>query len=199
MGNSKILHILLDFFFSLCLIFSCQLVVGALSTIGAFAVTVSSLMRSLSAKWPLALKSWTWTWLLLYTRRCLSWSRRSVNCERLSLTRWVEMASEYCPKPGLVANDQTTHRFSLLPQGITEAEREAFELLPDDERQCDKCKTTCFLSALACNDCPNCLVCLYHINDLCKCPSSRQYLRWVEMWAIPWMSHLKLKYSHLLG
>lgn len=63
-------------------------------------------------------------------------------------------------------------------QGITEAEREAFELLPDDERQCDKCKTTCFLSALACYDCPDCLVCLYHINDLCKCPSSRQYLRW---------------------
>ncbi|MEQ2187457.1 hypothetical protein GOODEAATRI_004874, partial [Goodea atripinnis] len=38
--------------------------------------------------------------------------------------------------------------------GITEAEREAFELLPDDERQCDKCKTTCFLSALACSNCP---------------------------------------------
>ncbi|CAK7313920.1 Lysine-specific demethylase 5D [Vulpes lagopus] len=41
------------------------------------------------------------------------------------------------------------------PQGITEAEREAFELLPDDERQCIKCKTTCFLSALACYDCPD--------------------------------------------
>lgn len=63
------------------------------------------------------------------------------------------------------------------PQGITEAEREAFELLPDDERQCIKCKTTCFLSALACYDCPDGLVCLSHINDLCKCSSSRQYLR----------------------
>ena len=31
---------------------------------------------------------------------------------------------------------------------FTEAEREAFELLPDDERQCAICKTTCFLSAL---------------------------------------------------
>uniref|UniRef100_A0A674G8E3 [histone H3]-trimethyl-L-lysine(4) demethylase n=1 Tax=Taeniopygia guttata TaxID=59729 RepID=A0A674G8E3_TAEGU len=65
-----------------------------------------------------------------------------------------------------------------LRKGITEAEREAFELLPDDERQCDKCKTTCFLSALACYDCPQGLVCLYHMDDLCKCPRSKQYLRW---------------------
>ena len=31
-----------------------------------------------------------------------------------------------------------------------EAEQEAFELLPDDLRQCDICKTTCFLSAIVC-------------------------------------------------
>lgn len=38
----------------------------------------------------------------------------------------------------------------LYIQGTTDAEREAFELLPDDERQCDYCKTTCFLSAVTC-------------------------------------------------
>ena len=37
-----------------------------------------------------------------------------------------------------------------LFQGTVEAEREAFELLPDDERQCDVCKTTCFLSSVTC-------------------------------------------------
>lgn len=62
-------------------------------------------------------------------------------------------------------------------QGITEAEREAFELLPDDERQCDKCKTTCFLSALACSNCSERLVCLYHTQDLCNCPTDKLYLR----------------------
>ena len=36
-------------------------------------------------------------------------------------------------------------RKDLLDGGVTEAEREAFELLPDDERQCAICKTTCFL------------------------------------------------------
>lgn len=37
-------------------------------------------------------------------------------------------------------------RKALMERGTVEAEREAFELLPDDERQCDICKTTCFLS-----------------------------------------------------
>lgn len=66
-------------------------------------------------------------------------------------------------------------------QGITEAEREAFELLPDDERQCDKCKTTCFLSALACSNCPERLVCLYHTQDLCNCPTEKLYLRYLSV------------------
>ena len=46
---------------------------------------------------------------------------------------------------------EKTSRLSLLEWGVTSAEREAFELLQDDERQCDYCKTTCFLSALTCN------------------------------------------------
>ncbi|XP_062855327.1 lysine-specific demethylase 5C isoform X2 [Trichomycterus rosablanca] len=69
-------------------------------------------------------------------------------------------------------------RKALLEKGITEAEREAFELLPDDERQCDKCKTTCFLSALACTNCPEHLVCLYHTQDLCSCSTEKLYLRY---------------------
>jgi len=77
----------------------------------------------------------------------------------------------------IMVQEERRLRKALLEKGITEAEREAFELLPDDERQCMKCKTTCFLSALACYDCPDGLVCLSHINDLCKCSSSRQYLR----------------------
>ncbi|OBS82106.1 hypothetical protein A6R68_23902, partial [Neotoma lepida] len=78
----------------------------------------------------------------------------------------------------IMVQEERRLRKALLEKGITEAEREAFELLPDDERQCIKCKTTCFLSALACYDCPDGLVCLSHINDLCKCSRSRQYLRY---------------------
>ncbi|XP_010619933.1 lysine-specific demethylase 5D isoform X2 [Fukomys damarensis] len=93
----------------------------------------------------------------------------------------------------IMVQEERRLRKALLDKGITEAEREAFELLPDDERQCVKCKTTCFLSALACYDCPDGLVCLSHINDLCKCSSSRQYLRYrYTLDELPTMLH-KLK------
>lgn len=42
-------------------------------------------------------------------------------------------------------------RLDVLEWGVSTAERERFELLPDDERQCEYCKTTCFLSAITCN------------------------------------------------
>ncbi|XP_013066570.2 lysine-specific demethylase 5A-like isoform X1 [Biomphalaria glabrata] len=69
-------------------------------------------------------------------------------------------------------------RKSLLERGTFNAEREAFELLPDDERQCDVCKTTCFLSSVTCPCQPNRLVCLYHVEDLCDCAPSRHVLRY---------------------
>ncbi|KAJ8411958.1 hypothetical protein AAFF_G00142250 [Aldrovandia affinis] len=77
-----------------------------------------------------------------------------------------------------IVQEERKLRKGLLEKGITEAEREAFELLPDDERQCDKCKTTCFLSALACSNCTERLVCLYHTQDLCSCPTDKHYLRY---------------------
>ncbi|XP_074499617.1 lysine-specific demethylase 5C isoform X2 [Sebastes fasciatus] len=78
----------------------------------------------------------------------------------------------------IIVQEERKLRKGLMERGITEAEREAFELLPDDERQCDKCKTTCFLSALACSNCPESLVCLYHTQDLCNCPTEKLYLRY---------------------
>ncbi len=50
-----------------------------------------------------------------------------------------------------MVESEKASRLSLLEWGVTQAEREAFELLQDDERQCDYCKTTCFLSALTCS------------------------------------------------
>ncbi|XP_038061639.1 lysine-specific demethylase 5A-like isoform X2 [Patiria miniata] len=69
-------------------------------------------------------------------------------------------------------------RKKLLERGTTEAEREAFELLPDDERQCDHCKTTCFLSAVTCPCTPNKLVCIHHTENLCLCHPSKHCLRY---------------------
>ena len=49
----------------------------------------------------------------------------------------------------IMAETEKKMRRQLLEAGVTEAEREAFELLPDDERQCAICKTTCFLSGMS--------------------------------------------------
>ncbi|KAK7866457.1 hypothetical protein R5R35_008978 [Gryllus longicercus] len=69
-------------------------------------------------------------------------------------------------------------RKSLLEWGITEAEREAFELLPDDERQCEVCKTTCFLSAVTCSCSGDKLACLRHYTSLCSCQPDQHTLRY---------------------
>uniref|UniRef100_A0A8C6WV08 [histone H3]-trimethyl-L-lysine(4) demethylase n=1 Tax=Neogobius melanostomus TaxID=47308 RepID=A0A8C6WV08_9GOBI len=45
-----------------------------------------------------------------------------------------------------------------------------YDNLQDDERQCVKCKTTCYLSALTCPCSPGVLVCLHHLDQLCACP-----------------------------
>lgn len=70
-------------------------------------------------------------------------------------------------------------RRELLEGGVTEAEREAFELLPDDERQCAICKTTCFLSALTSMDQKenNEIVCLRHFKSM-ECEPERLILRY---------------------
>ncbi|XP_063929519.1 lysine-specific demethylase 5 isoform X1 [Zophobas morio] len=73
---------------------------------------------------------------------------------------------------------EKTLRKNLLDAGVSNAEREAFELLPDDERQCDTCKTTCFLSAVTCKCSPDVLVCLRHYANLCSCHPENYTLRY---------------------
>lgn len=86
-------------------------------------------------------------------------------------------------------------RKSLLEWGVREAEREAFELLPDDKRQCEVCKTTCFLSAVTCSCTTTQQVCLKHYTELCKCPPVKHTLRYrYTLDELPQMLHkLKVK------
>lgn len=65
------------------------------------------------------------------------------------------------------------------------SEEEVFELVPDDERQCTACRTTCFLSALTCSCNPERLVCLYHPSDLCPCPMQKKCLRYTGFLPCP--------------
>uniref|UniRef100_A0A673HTI9 [histone H3]-trimethyl-L-lysine(4) demethylase n=1 Tax=Sinocyclocheilus rhinocerous TaxID=307959 RepID=A0A673HTI9_9TELE len=54
--------------------------------------------------------------------------------------------------------------------GVWHSQQVDYDLLPDEERQCTKCRTTCYLSAITCPCSPDQLVCLHHIEDLCSCP-----------------------------
>ncbi|XP_076819433.1 lysine-specific demethylase 5A-like isoform X2 [Clavelina lepadiformis] len=79
----------------------------------------------------------------------------------------------------IMLQDEKELRKHLLSLGVEKAEREAFELVPDDERQCLHCRTTCFLSAVTCTCTPENMVCLRHVDKLCeKCSASQFVLRY---------------------
>jgi [histone H3]-trimethyl-L-lysine4 demethylase len=64
----------------------------------------------------------------------------------------------------------------LLIQGIKGKEHVPFETLADDERQCEICQTTLFLSAVACKCNEKRMTCLRHFRHLCKCDASKKIL-----------------------
>ncbi|XP_040580156.1 lysine-specific demethylase 5A [Lepeophtheirus salmonis] len=86
-------------------------------------------------------------------------------------------AAAYKDMVKMVEQEKVTRR-QLLEAGVTEAEREAFELLPDDERQCAICKTTCFLSVLTSSDLKEKeIVCLRHFKVM-ECEPDKLILRY---------------------
>uniref|UniRef100_A0A8C6UFM4 [histone H3]-trimethyl-L-lysine(4) demethylase n=1 Tax=Neogobius melanostomus TaxID=47308 RepID=A0A8C6UFM4_9GOBI len=56
----------------------------------------------------------------------------------------------------------------LRDRGVVLCKEAKYDNLQDDERQCVKCKTTCYLSALTCPCSPGVLVCLHHLDQLWK-------------------------------
>uniref|UniRef100_A0A8C7MX20 [histone H3]-trimethyl-L-lysine(4) demethylase n=1 Tax=Oncorhynchus kisutch TaxID=8019 RepID=A0A8C7MX20_ONCKI len=69
-------------------------------------------------------------------------------------------------------------RDKVRKMGVLRCEQAEYDLLQDDERQCAKCRTTCFLSAITCPCSPGQLVCLHHIQDLCSCPLTNYTLNY---------------------
>ncbi|XDC54172.1 hypothetical protein R6Z07M_005354 [Ovis aries] len=90
----------------------------------------------------------------------------------------VGLAAMVCKELTLLTEEETRLRESVMQMGVLMSEEEVFELVPDDERQCSACRTTCFLSALTCSCNPERLVCLYHPTDLCPCPMQKKCLRY---------------------
>ncbi|KGL90315.1 Lysine-specific demethylase 5B, partial [Charadrius vociferus] len=107
----------------------------------------------------------------------------------------VVVASTVQKDMAIMIEDEKRLREKVDKLGVTDSERVNFELFPDDERQCLKCKTTCFMSAVYCPCKPGLLVCLYHVEDLCSCPTYKYKLgyRYTLEELYPMMNSLKMR------
>ncbi|XP_059731590.1 lysine-specific demethylase 5B isoform X2 [Bos taurus] len=107
----------------------------------------------------------------------------------------VVVASTVQKDMAIMIEDEKALRETVRKLGVIDSERMDFELLPDDERQCVKCKTTCFMSALSCCCKPGLLVCLHHVQELCSCPPYKYKLRYRYTLddLYPMMNALKLR------
>ncbi|XP_027699187.1 lysine-specific demethylase 5B isoform X1 [Vombatus ursinus] len=107
----------------------------------------------------------------------------------------VVVASTVQKDMAIMIEDEKTLRETVRKLGVIDSERMDFELLPDDERQCIKCKTTCFMSGVSCSCKPGLLVCLHHVEDLCSCPAYKYKLgyRYTLDDLYPMMNALKLR------
>uniref|UniRef100_A0A8C5C791 [histone H3]-trimethyl-L-lysine(4) demethylase n=1 Tax=Gadus morhua TaxID=8049 RepID=A0A8C5C791_GADMO len=80
----------------------------------------------------------------------------------------VELASAVQKEMAVMIQEEE----ELRGKGVSRSQQVDYELLPDEERQCLKCRTTCYLSGITCPCSPGKLVCLHHAQDLCSCPPS---------------------------
>ncbi|KAI1893098.1 hypothetical protein AGOR_G00140400 [Albula goreensis] len=90
----------------------------------------------------------------------------------------VVVASAVQKDMAIMLRGEKELRDKVRKMGVVHSQTAEYDLLQDDERQCAKCRTTCYLSALTCPCSPGTLVCLHHINDLCACPVSNYTLNY---------------------
>ncbi|KAK7929106.1 hypothetical protein WMY93_005501 [Mugilogobius chulae] len=90
----------------------------------------------------------------------------------------VVLASAVHKDMVLMIREEQELRDKVKKMGVVLRKEANYDNLQDDERQCVKCRTTCFLSALTCPCSPGVLVCLYHIGQLCSCPISSYTLNY---------------------
>lgn len=87
----------------------------------------------------------------------------------------LQTALETHKELSFAAAEETRLRAELERRGLAGSDRTRFEALADDERLCEVCKTTCFLSSLYCPQCRN-MSCLSHAAASCPCPLSARRL-----------------------
>lgn len=89
----------------------------------------------------------------------------------------LETALETQMELARATEEESALRQKIWLKGLVTKKRTAFELLGDDERLCEVCKTTCFLSSVSCPDCKH-MSCLQHAEDFCQCPMQKKVLNY---------------------
>ncbi|KAM4587202.1 lysine (K)-specific demethylase 5Ba isoform 1-T1 [Odontesthes bonariensis] len=84
----------------------------------------------------------------------------------------VDLASAVQEDMASMLKEERALREKINRMGVVQSRQVDYEVLPDEERQCFKCRTTCYLSGITCVCSPNKMACLYHAQDLCSCPRS---------------------------
>ncbi|KAG7216008.1 hypothetical protein INR49_003530 [Caranx melampygus] len=90
----------------------------------------------------------------------------------------VVLASAVHKDMVIMIREEQELREKVRKMGVLDCKQAKYDHLQDDERQCAKCRTTCYLSAVTCSCSLGVLVCLHHINDLCSCPITNYTLNY---------------------
>ncbi|KAG7495169.1 lysine-specific demethylase 5B-B-like [Solea senegalensis] len=89
----------------------------------------------------------------------------------------VELASAVQQDMTVMVQQEEELRQKIKKLGVMQSRQVDYENLPDEERQCSKCWTTCYLSGVTCACSPGKTVCLYHTQNLCSCPQTSLELK----------------------
>ncbi|XP_010778965.1 lysine (K)-specific demethylase 5Ba isoform X2 [Notothenia coriiceps] len=90
----------------------------------------------------------------------------------------VELASAVQKEMTVMVREEEQLRGKIDKMGVVQSQQVDYEVLPDEERQCCKCRTTCYLSGITCACSPGKMVCLHHARHLCGCPHSNMILHY---------------------
>ncbi len=104
-------------------------------------------------------------------KRHTVFSHDELVCKMASSKLPIDMESSLAvlDQLALINEAERRDRQMLVQRGtVSQSRRLHFEILPDDERTCAYCKTTCFVSAIRCSCQPNKLACIGHIEHLCE-------------------------------
>eukprot|EP00794_Sanderia_malayensis_P006077 gene6077-6780_t len=112
--------------------------------------------------------------------RCPVFSHEELICKMASNpdSLDLDMAKAVYEDMEAMVKEEVYQRLELNRKGVTESDRIAFELLPDDERQCSICKTSIFLSAIVCSCSQDRISCLYDADELCPCGIMKKSIRY---------------------